>query len=120
MKKIVIIIITLLLGSFSAKAQLSQSEKNQLTSEQRSIYERQYNELQRAIKDAEYDLFKAEDKIKMGQEMNREEGNKSGNMYIAQGMELKEKAIKVKREAEKELQLLDKSAREAIKNNRKK
>ena len=120
MKRYIIVFIALLLGCFSAKAQLSQSEKNQLTPDQRSIYERQYNELQSALKAAEDDLYRAEDKIKMGEEMNREEGNKVGNVYIAQGMELKEKATKAKNEAVKGLRLLDEAAREAIRNNKKK
>ena len=120
MKNVVIIGTLLFLSCFAAKAQLSQSERSQLTPAQRTTYERQYSELQTALKAAEYDLYKAEDKIKMGEEMNREEGNKVGNMYIAQGMEIKEKAVKAKREAERGLKLLDEAAREAIKNNKKK
>jgi hypothetical protein len=120
MKRIVFSSIFLLFNLFAANAQLSQSELNQLSSVQREIYNKQYNELTQAIKTAEYDLFKAEDRIKMGEEMNREEGNKAGNLYIAQGMEMKEKALKAKRDAEQGLQLLYEAAREAIRNNRNK
>lgn len=120
MKRIVLIGISLLLSCIAANAQLSQSERSQLTADQRSTYDRQYNELTRALKAAEYDLFKAEDKIKMGEEMNREEGNNVGNAFIYQGMELKEKALKAKNDAERGLRLLDEAAREAIQNNKKK
>ncbi len=52
--------------------------------------------------------------------MNREEGNNVGNAFIYQGMELKEKALKAKNDAERGLRLLDEAAREAIQNNKKK
>lgn len=119
MKRIVFWGLFILLNSFFANAQLNQSERSWLTSDQLSMYDCQYSELTSAIKSAENDLFKAEDRIKMGKEMNREEGNKVGNFYIAQGMELKEKALKAKKEAERGLRLLDEAAREAIKNNKK-
>lgn len=120
MKKYSILIVALLFGSFSAKAQLSQSEKSQLTAEQRTIYERQYKELTRTIKTAEEQIYKAEDIIKMGEEMKRDNAGTAGAAHVIRGMEMKEKAQKAKREAENELRLLDESARKAIKNNKKK
>lgn len=44
----------------------------------------------------------------------------AGAAHVFRGMELKEKAVKAKREAEIELRLLDEAAREAIKKNKKK
>lgn len=101
----------------NANAELSQSELNKLTSQQRQIYLNQLKELNARLRQLDMDLFKAEDRIKMGEEMNREPGTKAGNFYIAQGMEMKEKAIRGINETKNTLVLLDQSAREAIKRN---
>lgn len=65
MKKIVLLALSVVLSTFAASAQISQSERNQLTTEQRAIYDRQYKELTETIKSAEYDIFKAEDIVKI-------------------------------------------------------
>ena len=118
MKRVLFVVTAMLLGCFSAKAQLSQSEKNQLTPEQRSIYERQYKELTQTIKLAEDQIFQAEDIIKMGEEMKKDNAGAAGAAHVMRGMEMKEKAQKAKREAENGLRLLNEAAREAIKNNK--
>lgn len=119
MKKYAIIIIALFLGFSSVKAQLSTSELNKLTSQQRSIYERQSAEIEAAITAAQNDLFKAEDIIKMGNEMRSDDAKAAGAAHIARGAALKEKAQDALAKAKKERTLLDQAAREAIKNNEK-
>lgn len=119
MKKYTIILIALLMGCGSIKAQLSSSELAQLTSQQRSIYERQSAEIRSALKAAENELFKAEDIIKMGNEMKSEGANSAAAAHIARGAALKEKAQKAIAEEKKKQALLDQAAREAIRNNNK-
>lgn len=120
MKRFIIIAISIIASVFSASAQISQSERDQLSTEQRAAYDRQYKELTQVIQNAERDIFRAEEIIKMGEEMKRDNGGVAGAAHAARGMELKEKAEKAKKEAEKGLRLLDEAARKAIKNNKKK
>lgn len=117
MKKYTIIFITLILGCCSAKAQLDSSELAKLTPQQKSIYERQSAEITAAIKAAQYELYKAEEIIKMGTEMRGDNAKIAGAVHIARGVALKEKAQKAIAEAKNEQVLLDRAAREAIKNN---
>jgi PBP1b-binding outer membrane lipoprotein LpoB len=119
MEKYTIIFIALFLYCCSAKAQLNPSELAKLNPQQKSIYERRTAELKAAIKAAEYELLKAEDIIKMGNEMCNDNAKAAGAAHIARGVALKEKANKAITEAKKEQVLLDQAAREGIKNNEK-
>lgn len=119
MKKYTIFFIALFIGCCSAKAQLSSSELAKLDPQQRAVYERQSAEIKAAIKAAEYDLYKAEDIIRMGNEMLADNAKAAGAAHIARGVALKENAQKAIEEAKKEQALLDQAAREAIKNNEK-
>lgn len=119
MKKYTIIIIALFLGCCSVKAQLSSSELAKLNPQQKSIYERQSAEIKAKIEAAQKELYKAEDIIKMGNEMRGDDAKAAGAAHIARGIALKEKAQKAIAEAKKEQVLLDRAAREAIKNNEK-
>ena len=120
MKKFTIIFIALFLGICSVKAQLNSSELAKLTPQQKSIYERQSAEIKAKIKAAEDKLFKAEDIIRMGNEMGNDNAKAAGAAHIARGVKLKEEAKEALAEAKKEQVLLDQAAREAIKNNEKK
>lgn len=120
MKKYTFLFIALFLGCFSVKAQLSSSELAKLTPQQKSIYERQSAEIRAAIKAAQDELFKAEDIIKMGNEMRGDNAKTAGAAHIARGVALKEKAQKAIAEAKNKQVLLDKAARDAIRNNEKK
>lgn len=117
MKKYTIIFITLFLCCCSVKAQLSSSELSKLTPQQKSIYERQSAEIKSDLKAAQDELFKAEDIIRMGNEMQNDNAKAAGAAHIARGVALKEKAQEAIAEAKKEQALLDQAAREAIKNN---
>ncbi|MBQ7461872.1 MAG: hypothetical protein IJS63_06400 [Bacteroidaceae bacterium] len=114
MKKLLITLVALFGFMTNANSELSQSELNKLTSQQRQIYLNQLNELNAQLKQLEWDLFKAEDMIKMGQEMKSDNGKFSGSYYVMKGMNLKEKAEKEINKTKSFLQALDKSAREAI------
>lgn len=120
MKKI-LLTLTILFGIIvHTGAELSQSELNKLTSQQRQIYLNQLKELNQKLKQLDRDIFKAEDMIKIGQEMQREpdgSAKQSGAVYIMRGMELKEKATREIRETQNALVLLDRAVREAIINN---
>lgn len=120
MKKHTIIFIALFLGFCSVKAQLSSSELAKLTPQQKSIYERQSAEIKAKFEVAQKDLYKAEDIIKMGNEMRGDNAKAAGAAHIARGVALKEKAQKALSEAKKEQNLLDQAAIEAISNNEKK
>ena len=119
MEKYTIIFIALFLGCYSAKAQLSSSELSKLNPQQKSIYERQSAAIKAKIKAAQDDLFKAEDIIKMGNEMRGDNAKAAGAAHITRGVALKEKAQEALAEARKEQALLDQAARDAIKNNEK-
>lgn len=118
MKGFHLILLASCFSCFLANAQLSRSELSNLTPEQRDIYKRQYQDLSHTIKAAEQDIFKAEDIIRIGEEMKRDNAGTAGAAHIMRGMEMKEKALKAKKEAERGLRLLDAAAREAIKNNK--
>lgn len=119
MKNLLITLVALFGFMTNANAQISQSELNKLTSQQRQIYEKQLKEYNGEIKKAQTDLFKAEDIIKMGNEMKSDNAKAAGTAHVMRGMELKEKAEKAIKEAQKKIKLLDDAAREAIKNNEK-
>ena len=119
MKKSILIVLFLLWGVFSALAQISQSERNQLTADQRSTYDVQQKQINADLKAAQDDLFKAEDIIKMGQEMKGDDAKAAGAAHIARGVALKEKALKAIENAKQNQRLLDQAAREAIRNNKK-
>lgn len=117
MKKYTFFVFALILGYCSVNAQLSPSELAKLTPQQRSIYERQSAEIKAKIRAAQDDLYKAEDIIKMGNEMKTDNANAAGAAHIIRGVALKEKAQTALAEAKKEQVLLDQAAREGIKNN---
>lgn len=117
MKKYTIIFLASFLGCCSVKAQLTSSELDKLTPQQKSIYERQAAEIKAKIEVAQTDLFKAEDIIRMGNEMKSDNAQAAAAAHIARGVALKEKAQNALAEAKKEQVLLDQAAREAIKNN---
>ena len=117
MKKILLLTLSLVLGVITTSAQISQSELNQLTPDQRSSYVRQQKQINADLKAAQDDLFKAEDIIKMGKEMKGDDAKVAGAAHIARGVALKEKAQQAIEEAKKNQRLLDQAAREAIKNN---
>ena len=119
MKKLLITLVALFSFITSTNADLPKSELNKLTTQQRQIYENQLKEYKDEIKKAKVDLFKAEDIIKMGNEMKGDNAKAAGAAHIMRGMALKEKAEKEIKEAQKKIQLLDDAAREAIKNNEK-
>jgi len=119
MKNLLITLVALFGFITSANAELPQSELNKLTSQQRQIYEKQLKEYNAEIKKAQTDLYKAEDIIKMGNEMKGDNAKSAGTAHVMRGMELKEKAEKAIKEAQKKIKLLDDAAREAIKNNEK-
>ena len=111
MKKILFALVLMQVFT-GAKAQLSQTELNQLNPTQKSIYLNQSREIKQKYETA---IFRAEDMIKMGKEMKSDNARFSGAYYIAKGMELKEAAEKEYRMAQ---QRLDNAAREGIRNNR--
>ncbi|MBQ7550664.1 MAG: hypothetical protein IJT04_03945 [Bacteroidales bacterium] len=117
MKKLLIALIALSGFVVNANAELSQSELNKLTVQQRQIYLNQSKELNEKLKRLNRELFKAKDMIKMGQEMQRDNAKQAGAVHIMRGMELKEKATKEIEEVQNELVLLDNAARDAIKSN---
>lgn len=105
---------------FSVKAQISQNEYSQLTPQQQSLYDRQSADIKATLKAAQDDLYKAEDMIKMGNEMKGDNAQAAGAAHVARGVALKEKAQKAIAEAQKNQRLLDQSARQAISENKKK
>lgn len=113
MKKILFALVLMQVFT-GAKAQLSQTELNQLNPTQKSIYLNQSREIKQKYETA---IFRAEDMIKMGKEMKSDDNatRDAGAYYIAKGMELKEAAEKEYRMAQ---QRLDNAAREGIRNNR--
>lgn len=119
MKRLFILCLTIVLGCFTAKAQLSSSEYSQLTSSQKADYDRMSAAYRADLKAAQDDLYKAEDIIKMGNEMKGDNARAAGAAHIARGVALKEKALKAIEEAKKNQRLLDQAAREAIKKNKK-
>ena len=119
MKKLMVLS-TLLFIALNVKAQLSQSELSKLDKSQLEIYLRQSKELANEMKQLEADLFKAEDMIKMGKEMQGDNAKQAGAVHIMRGMNLKEATQKRMGEVRKKQSLLDSAAREAIRNNQKK
>jgi hypothetical protein len=92
-------------------AQISEDEYNKLNSNQKSIYSKQKSEIEKKY---ESDVFRAEDRIKMGNEMKMDGAKFAGSYYTIKGMNEKDKAEKERKEA---MDRLDKAAREGIKNN---
>ena len=118
LKTSMILFIALFLGYSPLRAQLNPSELSQLKPQQKSIYLQQSAEIKAAIMAAQNDLYKAEDLIKMGNEMKGDNAAAAGAVYVTRGVALKEKAKKALAEAEKEQALLDQAAREGIENNK--
>lgn len=119
MKKVLSTIVLFLGIAVTINAQLSQSELNKLNVQQRQIYLNQSKEINNKLKKLEADLFKAEEMIRMGQEMQRDNAKQAGSAHIIRGMNLKEKTIKDIQTSKEALILLDKAARDAIMRNEK-
>ncbi len=118
MRKFFTTAILIIMGTIATLARITSSEYSQLTPEQRTIYDRQYGELTRVLKSAKDDLYRAEDIIKMGQEMKSDNAGAAGAAHIARGVAMKERALQEIREAENSMRLLDDAARDAIRRNR--
>ena len=117
MKKLFITLVALFGFIAIMNAELTQSELSKLTSQERQTYLSQLKELNSKMKELDKDLFKANDMIKMGEEMQRDDGKQAGAAHIMKGMELKEKTEKAIKETQRSLTLLDSAARDAIKRN---
>lgn len=114
MKKLFVLSILLSI-TFSANAQLSQSELSQLDNNQLNMYLSQSRDFANQIKKLEEDLIKAESMIKLGNEEKGDGAKFAGTEIIIRGMNLKEATQKRMAEVKKMQVALDKAAREAIK-----
>lgn len=114
MKKILVILVAFISFGFSANAQITKEERDKLTDKQKKIYDTQSKEIKET---KEWNVFKAEDKVKMGKEMKQDNAKFAGAYYQIKGASDKEKAEK---KAKEDQGRLDKAARQAIKNNEEK
>lgn len=95
-------------------AQITKEEYNKLNSTQKSIYDKQSKEIKER---RDYEVFKANDREKMGKEMNMDGAKYAGAYHTIKASNDREKAEK---KAKEDQERLDKAAREGIKNNEKK